>query len=121
MTSQPPHDLGYASATDLAAHWKIDRRTVPSVLKKFEVSRSALHNSPRYKWSDILLKVDRVPAEFLREAPEKILQPLLTTFEVADILDVSVQTVRNYIAAGRLRAVVLLARTPRFHQFNNGL
>ena len=121
MTSQTPHDLGYASTTDLAEHWKIDRRTVPSVLKKFEISRSNLHNSPRYKWSDILLKVDRLPAESLRDAPEKILQPLLTTFEVADILDVSVQTVRNYTAAGRLSTVVLLARTPRFHPMHCGL
>ena len=121
MTSQTPPDLGYASTSDLAEHWKIDRRTVPSVLKKFEVSRSALHISPRYKWSEILLKVDRVPVESLMEAPDKILQPLLTTFEVADILDVSVQTVRNYMAAGRLSAIALLDRTPRFHPIHCGL
>lgn len=112
---------GYASTTDLADHWKVDRRTVPAILSKFGVVRSSLHKSPRYKKSEILLRIDKVPAHMLAECHGAVWRPLLTTSEVADALDVSAQTVRNYVASGRLHTVALLDRTPRFHPSVCGL
>lgn len=111
----------YVSTTELADHWQVNRRTVPAILSKFDVVRSRLHRSPRYKKSDILLKIDQVPADMLAEDYEALWQPLMTTFEVADALGVSAQTVRNYAAVGQLLSVKLLDRTPRFHPRINGL
>lgn len=111
----------YVSTTELADHWQVDRRTVPEILARFDVVRSRLHRSPRYKKSDILLKIDQLPADMIAEDYEALWRPLMTTFEVADALAVSVQTVRNYAALGRLQSVKLLDRTPRFHPRINGL
>jgi excisionase family DNA binding protein len=41
-------------------------------------------------------------------------QPLLTTREVATLLGVSMETVRDYVLVGRLPAVRLSSRTLRF-------
>lgn len=114
MNVSATQNFGFASTTDLAHHWQVDRRTVPTILSKFGIARSTLHKSPRYRWADILLKVDRVPHELVAAEGKKFLRPLMTTSEVADALDVSTQTVRNYVAADRLKAISLLERTPRF-------
>lgn len=109
-------NIGYASISDLAKHFQIDRRTVPAVLSRFGIKRSPFHKAPRYSWRDILITIDQVPEVFLKKNEvDKMKEPLLTAYEVADALDVSVQTVRNYVAAGRLQKLMLLDRTPRFH------
>lgn len=121
MIAPTTNDYGYASTTDLAQHWQVDRRTVPTILSKFGIMRSPLHKSPRYKWTDILLKVDQVPSELVAAEDKEFLRPLMTTSDVADALDVSAQTVRNYVAADRLKPIALLERTPRFHPSLCGL
>lgn len=113
--------IGYASTSDLVKHFQIDRRTVPLVMSRFEIKRSVLHKAPRYNWKDILIEIDRVPEAALGNDVEHLKAPLLTVFQVADVLGVSAQTVRNYVEAGRLKKLVLLERTQRFHPLFCGL
>lgn len=112
--------LAFAKIGDLVKRWRVDRSSVPSIMAAHGVEKSTLHEAPRYRWSDVLAKVEGIPLHVLTDetfAKNLMSQGLLTTAQVADLLGVSSQTVRNYIACGRLEPIRLASHTPRFHPF----
>lgn len=107
--------FSFATTSDLAAFWRADRKTVRSALATCSVNASSLHVSPHYEWVDAMRKIEKVSAleaqMFLEQEP---FSPALTVDNVANMLGVSTQTVRNYATAGRIHAFYLTPRAVRY-------
>lgn len=111
----------YVKTKDLVDRWHVDRSSVPAILAAHGIDRSSIHRSPHYSWREVLNRVEHIPLELLNDV--KTLQgiietALLTTAQMADVLCVTTQTVRNYVKTGRLHVIHLTERTPRFRPWN---
>ncbi|SFQ77832.1 hypothetical protein SAMN05421764_12028 [Donghicola eburneus] len=104
--------LGYATLTALSRRWQVDPSTARSALKCAEVSPSVFHRSPRYPWRDVLSLVEGWPDNSIGKVA--VDEPLMSANYLADELNVTAQTIRNYGRSGQLHCVSLSARTLRY-------
>lgn len=107
-----PSLVTFASLSDVSRRWQTDRSTTHAALAAAGVALSEFHRAPRYRWSDILAL-----AEGWSEAAIKTIDPMTRLFrseEIADMLNVTPQTVRNYGKSGRLYEVRLGVKTLRY-------
>jgi|LLEQ01.1.fsa_nt_gi hypothetical protein len=104
--------MTYATISEISRRWQVDRATARIALKEANIVPSIFHASPRYRWEDILRKIENVSEEAHLDV--NIEERLLCTNELADRLGVTAQTVRNYGRAGRLHTVKITDRTIRY-------
>jgi hypothetical protein len=95
--------MSYATISELARRWQVDRATARAALNAAHISPSEHHASPRFAWSEVLLKIENVPTDALVAIDPD--DRLLSAVELADRLGVTPQTIRNYGKAGLLHAV----------------
>jgi len=104
--------MSYATISQISRRWCVDRATARAALQRAEVSPSDIHNSPRYRWIDILQKVESWPERSLEDVD--VNTPLETADALADYLGVTPQTIRNYGRAGRVHRIEITPRVVRY-------
>lgn len=104
--------LGYATTSELARRWSVDRQTARTAIENSGIVQSDLHLSRRYAWIDILRKIECWPLAAIEDVD--ITDVLSCAGELADMLCVSSPTIRNYGKSGRLHEVRLASRTLRY-------
>ena len=104
--------MNYVTLAELARRWRVDQATARAALLEAHISPSLLHASPRYSWTEVLREIERLPDEV--HADVDIADVLQLTAEMADCLNVTAQSVRNYAQSGILQAVRLGPRTIRY-------
>lgn len=103
--------MNYVTLAELARRWRVDQATARAALLAADIPASSLHAAPRYAWTEVLRKIERIPEEL--HGSINIGDALQLTAEVAELLDVTPQSIRNYVQAGILQAVRLGPRTIR--------
>lgn len=104
--------LGYTSLSALSARWHVDPATARSALTQAQIMACPVHVAPRYAWSEILEHIERWPMDSLSAIDLTL--PLYRTEHLADQLNVTAQTIRNYGRKGRLHEIRLSPRTLRY-------
>ena len=106
--------LFFVSTSDLAKRWKVDRKTARAILKCYDIHPFILHAAQRFLWTEVAQVVERLTIDEARQVSFET--PLLTYSEVADVLCVSSQSVRNYCRTGRINCVKMSSHVHRFHK-----
>ncbi len=101
-----------ATIAHAARRWGVDRATARAAIKKAGIQASELYASPRYAWEDVLVKVEGWPAALAHQID--VDTPLRRADELADLLGLTSQTIRNYGRTGRLRAIRISERAIRY-------
>ncbi|MDZ4312093.1 MAG: hypothetical protein U1A24_16215 [Cypionkella sp.] len=104
--------MTYATISELARRWQVDRATARIALVKADIAPSIFHTSPHYSFGEILRKIENVPDEM--HSGMHLSDRLFCANQLADHLGVTPQTVRNYGRAGRLHIVKITERTVRY-------
>lgn len=106
--------LFFVSISDLAKRWKVDRKTARAILICYDIHPFTLHTAQRFLWTEVAQEVERLTIDEARHVSFET--PLLTYSEVADVLSVSCQSVRNYCKARRISCVKMSSHVHRFHR-----
>lgn len=104
--------MSYTTVSEIARRWQVDRATARSALKRAGILPCDLFASPRYRWDDVLRKIEAWPEPKLEQIDHDA--RLETAEALANRLGVTSQTVRNYGRTGRLHRIELTPRAVRY-------
>lgn len=110
--SLPATTCGFATISNAAQRWQVDRATARAVIVAAGIASSALHAAPRYSWYDLLTRIEGWDDSIVMSIDPT--ECLYRAEELADLFDLTPQTIRNYGRSGRLHEVRLSARVLRY-------
>ena len=104
--------MGYTTLSEIARRWQVDRATARAALKHADIRPCSLFASPRYRWDEVLRKIEAWPSQTLDQIDRD--GRLETAEALADHLGVTPQTIRNYGRDGRLHRIEITPRSIRY-------
>ncbi|MCL7466260.1 hypothetical protein [Phaeovulum sp. NW3] len=104
--------MPYATISEIARRWKVDRATARAALQAAQISPSELHASPRFSLLEVVRKIEKLPLEDPDEVDPD--ERLYTAEEISTQLGVTTQTVRNYGRAGRVPRIEITPNAIRY-------
>jgi len=102
----------FATTTDVARRWQVDRATARAVISAADINASTIHATSRYAWRDIFTRIEGWDDSIVMSIDPT--ECLYRAEELADLFDLTPQTIRNYGRSGRLHQVRLSARVLRY-------
>lgn len=104
--------MSHTTLAELARRWKVDPATAKKALQRAGIEACEFYASPRYAWSEVLSQIEGWPEHMISMIDRS--EMLRSATELADRMDVTRQTIRNYGRAGRLHEVRLGHKTVRY-------
>lgn len=104
--------MKYATNAAAARRWDVDPATARAAIQSAGISASQNHSSQRFPWRELLTKIEGWPDEAVDSVD--VTEALIRASALADRLEVTPQTVRNYGNDGRFRRIEITPRAIRY-------